>query len=546
MIDYYPTPNATIWKLLDGIKLGKVGAILEPSAGKWHICDQIKSRWPQYGHRHSGLDLDVIEIEPEFQHILRGKQYRLVHDDFLTFETHKAYGLIIANFPFSVGAEHLQKALSLVERNGGHLRCLVNAETIRNPYTNLRKAIARTLERFEAEIEYLPEEFVGAERQTAVEVALIKLHVERESQVSILLDSLQRAESDQKQMHDANTAIIDNDYRKAFVARFNLEARLGVQLVDEWTALHPYILNRLPKPDTVHEYAKPLIELKIEGAYEGRTDYVNAYLRGLREKYWELLIHHPAFNASFTSNLLSELSDKLKELRDYDFNLFNIAELERELRSKIVAGIEASILKLFDSFSRKYAWDESFNEGNIHYFNGWKTNKAHRVGKKVIIPLHGISAWSNSLDYRAVEELRDMVKVFNYLSDDKADVPQLVGNVVSIADRCGKFTGLDLRYFTVDVYKKGTCHIKFHDQRLLDKFNIFGSQRKGWLPPSYGKKQYEEMTQEEKAVIDSFQGKEKYEEVMRQAEYYLVDTSQLLLGTGLDSEGGQGSEGVGD
>ena len=34
--------------------------------------------------------------------------------------------------------------------------------------------------------------------------------------------------------------------------------------------------------------------------------------------------------------------------------------------------------------------------------------------------------------------------------------------------------------------KKGTCHITFTDTKLLDKLNVYGSQKKGWLPPGFG------------------------------------------------------------
>jgi hypothetical protein len=64
---------------------------------------------------------------------------------------------------------------------------------------------------------------------------------------------------------------------------------------------------------------------------------------------------------------------------------------------------------------------------------------------------------------------------------------------------------------------------------LLEKFNIYGSQRKGWLPPSYGKKVYSDMTEEEKEIVDGFQGKEKYQEILGNIDYYLVETNQLLL-----------------
>jgi len=64
---------------------------------------------------------------------------------------------------------------------------------------------------------------------------------------------------------------------------------------------------------------------------------------------------------------------------------------------------------------------------------------------------------------------------------------------------------------------------------LLKKFNLFGSQQKGWLPPSYGKANYEDMSAEERAVIDDFEGREEYEKVMRNKDYYLYKSTDLLM-----------------
>jgi hypothetical protein len=80
----------------------------------------------------------------------------------------------------------------------------------------------------------------------------------------------------------------------------------------------------------------------------------------------------------------------------------------------------------------------------------------------------------------------------------------------------------------VTFYKKGTCHIEFTNLDLLAKFNLFASQRKGWLPPSYGKKTYNDMTREEKAVVDDFEGQQEYNKVMQNKDYYFVESNQLL------------------
>lgn len=78
------------------------------------------------------------------------------------------------------------------------------------------------------------------------------------------------------------------------------------------------------------------------------------------------------------------------------------------------------------------------------------------------------------------------------------------------------------------LYKKGTCHIKFTDMDVIQKFNLFAARGKNWLPPSYGKKGYKEMDAEEKAVIDSFEGEESYNRVMARPDYFLTEASDML------------------
>lgn len=105
--DFYETPAWLITKMIGCLKKKRYNNIsglsfLEPSAGKGAIAEQIV-----YEYRNDGCKsdvkqyLDVIEIDPELQHVLKGKDLKLVHDNFMTFETFKAYDVIIANFPFS-------------------------------------------------------------------------------------------------------------------------------------------------------------------------------------------------------------------------------------------------------------------------------------------------------------------------------------------------------------------------------------------------------------------------------------------------------------
>src|SRR5882757_3477497 len=103
--DFYPTPPHLISRMLEGIDLNASQPILEPSAGKGDIVDYINDTYFKSHYAHN-LEIDVIEIDLNLQHILRDKSCILVHDDFLTFSSSKQYRLIIANFPFSDGDKH--------------------------------------------------------------------------------------------------------------------------------------------------------------------------------------------------------------------------------------------------------------------------------------------------------------------------------------------------------------------------------------------------------------------------------------------------------
>lgn len=117
-------------------------------------------------------------------------------------------------------------------------------------------------------------------------------------------------------------------------------------------------------------------------------------------------------------------------------------------------------------------------------------------------------------------KLRDMEKCFNYLDGGLTDAIDMEESL-KFAEEYDETKNIQLKYFTVTFYKKGTCHISFNNEELLKKFNIFGSQRKGWLPPCYGKKTYKDMTAEEKRVVNEFEGEKDYSSVMNNVAYYI-------------------------
>lgn len=525
--DFYPTPAHLARKMLDKVNFKEVTTVLEPSAGKGDLIEMVKQK--EGGLYDYKFDIDAIEKDANLRYILNGKEYRTVHDDFLTYETFKQYDLIIMNPPFSDGCKHILKALEMQKRNGGQIVCLLNAETIKNPFSNDRIALQRELTELNADIDFLSDEFIDAERKTAVEVALIYVNIPKTEKESFILEGLRQSEKYAESENTNVTDLAEGDYLKRIVKQYQMEVEAGIKLINEYKAMQPYIMQDFEKEGESNvSYNRCILELNVVQA-DGLS--INAFVREVRGKYWRALFKNPDFVGLLTANLQMDLQNRINELRDYDFSMFNIMTLKVQMSNELVKGVEDTILNLFEELGNKYHYYDETSK-NIHYYNGWKTNKAWKINKKVIIPLTGYGYWGDRYEpthYQTLNKLQDIEKCFNYLDGGLTDAVDLKQSL-KFAEQYGETKNIQLKYFTVTFYKKGTCHIVFNNDELLKKFNIFGSQKKGWLPPSYGKKQYKDMTTEEKTVVNEFDGNEtEYNKTMRNRKYYLFDSNSVLM-----------------
>ena len=349
---------------------------------------------------------------------------------------------------------------------------------------------------------------------------------------------MRKAQEQREFQTEESTQLIDGDFFKAIVNQYQLEVEAGIKLIKEYYAMKPFILSQFDKDKETGETIQQggcILSLDIGGNYDKYHNKlsVNEYIKAVRRKYWKALFENPKFIGQLTMNLQQDFYNKVEDLSNYDFSLYNIYQLKIDMQQKIVKGIEKTIIGLFDEFSYKHCYYDEMDK-NIHYYNGWKKNKAWIVNKKVIIPLSGFHdlgySWGGfrPTNYDTVRKLQDIEKCFNYLDGGLTEAIDLEESL-KFAEEYGETRNIQLKYFTVTFYKKGTCHIVFNNEELLKKFNIFGSQHKGWLPPSYGKKAYKDMTAEEKAVVNEFEGEKEYNKVISNKEYYLFDGNNLNL-----------------
>lgn len=561
--DFYPTPDKLAGKLLAHINWSGVTDVLEPSAGKGDLVEaalnmaqRCKEReYEDYEEYRSRLKknpkidrerttryqrsvrgnnryFDVIELDYNLRLILRGKGYHLVGDDFLAYRTNKRYDLILMNPPFSNGAAHLLHAIEL-QKDGGQIACLLNAETIRNPYTNERKLLKSLLAKYEARIEFVQDAFKEAQRKTGVEVAVIHINIPRKrvTESSIFEGAKKAVEKDYSELHEQKEdQLVIADEILSLIEHFNLEAKTGIELMMAYEAVVPHLISDGEKGE------KPLITMEVGGSSftAATNDVINEYLKKLRYKYWSMLLDRPRLKEKMTSQMQSEYHDKVREMSEYEFDKHNVMQVFYDIQLQLQQGVEESIMSLFRKLSEEHSWSREVISDNVHYYNGWATNKAWKVGMKVILPINGFSSYSwegDKLDeYDLARTISDMERALTYL--DKGEIGWQCDPIRVIqAANSLKTTRkeLDFTYFTAKFYKKGTCHFKFKPAAapIIDRLNIFAARQRSWLPPSYGRKRYEDMSEKEQAVIDGFQGKEEYGKVMENPTKYVIEPAQL-------------------
>ena len=475
--NFYPTPENVYIDLISlGHSLGE--RILEPSAGKGDIVKYIQSRKRHY----QSYQCDVIEYDVELRNLLFGAGYNVIWDDFLTFESHKEYTDIVMNPPFDEGAKHLLKAIELAEKQVStpcQIFAILNAETIKNTYSNERKDLMNKLTIHNAKIEYRQNAFSDSERKTNVEVALIYLNVKvSKDGCSIYEDimkgfkkketaSLERGLSTQLQSQELQSRLND-------IERYVNEYEQAVRLIKEsYKVLNErkQFINYL---DTVNKFQCSLYGIN-------KLDYTSTImdqeLHSLRSVYWRLILNTSRIKKVLTNGGIQKLEKQIAMAEGMEINMVNIEMLIMSLEGNQKELLVDSCVSLFERLTKYHMSEYS---KNIHYYNGWKANNAYKINRKIIYPIRygsfGTLFWKGNDEYEKVDyEVRELM-------DDITRMMQLFNkDINNTFNKIGEYE-FENEWLKFKVFKKGTIHIWFKDTDTLNKFNYVCGKHFNWLP----------------------------------------------------------------
>lgn len=511
--DLYPTPDNVITTMLRDLDLrGKI--ILEPSAGMGDIVDFCAG---------SGAQVLACEIIPELQDILKSKDCKLIAEDFLEVRSEDVSHIdyIIMNPPFSADEKHILHAWNIAPE-GCEIRALCNAETILNEHSRTRKVLGQIIKDYGVSQNW-GDVFKDAERGTGVNIGFVQLFKPKTNEDQDFSEYF----SMDGDVEEANfDGLIKHSHVREIVQRY-------VSAVKQYDVLieNAVLLNETIKPVSAYGFKELTLNVSRDKAKVTKEDFV----KELKKSSWRYVFSKLKMEKFVTVKVKEDLNVLIEKQTAVPFTMKNIHLAVSALIQNSSNYMDKSLLQVFDNLTQYY-------HDNRYGVEGWKSNSHYLINKKFIHPRVAGTSWSGIMEVpygRTSDEFDDLLKALcsitgkNY--DNMLPLREKVGQyyyvkypdgeylltkewmsledkryaesmehkrkyfndfyevkefVLKYEDRnfeieypveWGKW--FDWEFFEVRLYKKGTGHFKFKDEKVWELFNYNVARIKGFPLP---------------------------------------------------------------
>ena len=472
-VQFYPTPIEVAKKMIEpylcetkhNSRYLKGDRFLDPSAGSGDLLEVMRGFAGEYCRQDRFF---AIEIDPELRLILQGKKFQVVHSDFLTYDEHGKFDLIAMNPPFAEGAEHVLKAWDYLD-DGGDLVALVNWQTLTNLSDKKRILLDRLIEAHGSK-ENIGCAFKNADRQTDVEIGLVRLaKPKRDDKVNF--DHIEFGSDDpvEGQAFEANP-LANSNYLDSLVAQYN--------------TLHALLIQRDRDSKKFLFYTQGLKESHTDVFSKIRGEDLDRQLAELKSILWETVFQKAKIAQRVTGTFKRDFNTYQKAQELMSFSVANIREMLMQFIGNYDEIMLKCLVEVFDNVTKYHKLNQVHTEG-------WVTNKGYRLNKKIIYP-HGVrfdGRWSQpEFDVQDPSFLADLDKILCWIEGSQYE--NLANPTAATLERhckavkCDGFdynTEIESTYFKMKMFKKGTLHAIFKDQKLLNEFNLRAAKGKNWI-----------------------------------------------------------------
>ncbi len=483
-LQFYPTPPDLARRMWKKFKNDFV-RVLEPSAGNGDLlCNHpFEYEWGRRG----APGIDCCEIDVSRHATLRASRFNVVGLDFLQYGSGAHYSHIIMNPPFAEGAKHVLKAWDILW--DGEIVAIVNAETIRNPFTRERQFLAKLIGAH-GEVEFVEGAFaVGeVERKTDVDVAIVYLRkrANADSIVGDLLAELRRdtnAEGLAGQYKEFNALALPNSAVENMVIAFDAAVQsMRDSVFSEARAGYYASLLGATMAERSGEMEKKSAKVSAEWV---QKQIGERYL-DLKDRAWTNILRSSNITSRLSSAVQRRLESEFEQIKQLEFTVSNIygficGLIDQQGRLQI-----DMICDVFDEICK-------FHSENACWFKGWKSNDRHRAGLRIkttrfILPGHKVESWNRDLSWDSRRMLADFDKVFAMLAGDSEPPMGLEATFSANFEDLKRGARVRSSYFEVRFFPgAGTIHFFPRDKKLIDRLNRVVGRHRAWLPPEGAK-----------------------------------------------------------
>lgn len=447
--EFYPTPEHVIDIMLNGINLdGKV--VLEPSAGKGDIVRYCNER---------GARVIACEKNKQLSQLCANDAEMIGSDFFeVTREQVSHVDFIIMNPPFSNADRHILHAYEIAPNNC-QIIALCNYETVNNSSYNRRRQLSTLIKNHGSSMN-LGDVFAAAERTTNVEIGLVNLFTP------------QGEDFDMSGYFDMSE---DNELQSEGLMPYNVIRDIvnryasGMKLYDEVSDIGVK-MNNLLNMFGASDYSFICSE-------DNKKVNRNTFRKEMQKAAWKCVFNKLDMRSKVTNSLYEQLNDFVEKNQNIPFTMKNVYKMIEMIAGTHENRMNKALVDAFDSITKH-------SHENGYKVEGWKTNSSYMVNKKVIMHQAAELNWDgkvevNSWSYSG-QRLQDLIKALCYLVGATYNIDM---EPSSIARTYETNTWYDSYFFKFKVFKKGTMHLKFKDDKVWEMFNRKVAEIKGYDLP---------------------------------------------------------------
>ena len=461
--DFYPTPHEVIEQMLSLSDIrGKI--ILEPSAGSGNIVDFLQ--------KNGAKKVIACEINTKLQAIIAGK-CELIASDFLTVtpDMISHIDMIVMNPPFSAEEAHILHAWEIAPE-GCEIISVCNSSLLSRNYYERREKIRELIDN-NGNSQCLGEVFKTAERQTSVDVSVIRLYKPRTGEHEFD-DFFDMTEDD-----EPNTqGIVRYSYVQDIVSKYKDAVELFDTVMEGNNRM-----NELCNSMGVQPIVFGARKVQDVNSYSSGAITRDMFKKTLQKSLWKHVFEQFNMSKYVTQKVINELNRAIELASDMPFTMKNIYRMAQMLVATHGNRMQQTLVETFEYICSLSAENSTAGEK-------WKTNSDYMINRRFIAPyltsydkyMTRTNCYVSLGYYHEYTKIDDIVKALCHITGTNYDNISNISTFVR-ETRMNWGQWYEWGFFRIRGYKKGTMHFEFVDENVWYKFNQAVASVKGWQLP---------------------------------------------------------------